>query len=285
MSINFAAIKLNPEGVKKEIIDSVCASLIDNNITPCFFDNEVPEDFSYQMMDSDSLLNKCDVVIALGGDGTILHAAKKAAMYHKSVLGINSGRLGFMAGLEANELKLLSKLKSGDFTTEKRMILRTDIHTNDGVKTFYCLNDAVISRGSLSKIVDITVSFDDNTSINYRCDGLIAATPTGSTAYSLSAGGPVLDPSIKGIVLTPVCAHSFHSRPIVLSADTKLTVTAKMRSESECFVTADGEESFRLEKNYKAVIYQTKEHFARLIKIKNDGFLDVVQNKLFSNGK
>lgn len=281
MGMNIAAIKLNPEGVARDRLDDVCKALQNVGITPCFFDSDscACAD-SYDVYPARELLNKCDVVIALGGDGTILHAAKQASMFKKPALGINSGRLGFMAGLEADELNLLSHLKSGEYDTDRRMMLKIDVHSNGKVNSYYCVNDAVISRGSLSRMIDVSVSFGSKTEMQYRCDGLIAATPTGSTAYSLSAGGPVLDPSINSILLTPVCAHSFFSRPLVLAPDTVITVMAEMRSESVCYLTTDGEQSVHLEKDDKVVISRSEEHFAELIKIKKESFLDVLNNKM-----
>ena len=140
------------------------------------------------------LYRNSDTVLCIGGDGTIIRCAKEAARYGKPVLGINVGRLGFVAGLEADELERLSDLIHGEYTTEERMMLEVSLEENGLVKRYYALNDAVVARGTLSRILDLRVLLNESNVCDYRADGLIVATPTGSTAYSLSAGGPVIDP-------------------------------------------------------------------------------------------
>lgn len=135
------------------------------------------------------MVTYCDVMIAIGGDGTIIHTAKHAAIASKPLLGINLGRIGFVAGLELNELDRLQDLVDGRYHVEKRMMLEVAISQKEQKETYYALNDAVISRGALSRMIDLSVGFHDNKISHYRADGLIISTPTGSTAYSLSAGG------------------------------------------------------------------------------------------------
>ena len=174
----------------------------------------------------------CDVVIAIGGDGTMMHAAKFAAEAGKPILGINTGRLGFMAGLESTEPELISRLVSGDYTTEQRMLLDVEV-LRDGqtVNISHAINDAVVSRGALSKIITIKVHHNGRQAMELRADGLIVSTPTGSTAYALSAGGPVIDPSFKCIEVTPVCPHSLMDRTIIFDSDSELTIEADRRKE------------------------------------------------------
>ena len=283
--MKIAAIRLNPEGVSRTRLDLVCSKLKVNNIRPCFFKNELLKTANaYEAYSTDELMKICDIVIALGGDGTILHAAKAAAMYDKPVLGINSGHLGFMAGLEADELDLLENLNKGNYITDTRMMLQVDvISKNHDCSTYFCVNDAVISRGSLSRMIDVSVSFGAKTEMEYSCDGLIASTPTGSTAYALSAGGPVLDPSINSILITPVCAHSFFSRPLVLSPETVVSITTAVRLDGEAFLTTDGEQAFKLSNSDIVRIKRADDHFVKLIKIKKESFMDVLHNKMIEH--
>ena len=170
-----------------------------------------------------TMLKSCDMVLTIGGDGTIIHAARKSAPLDKPLLGINTGRLGFVAELEPNELDMLQRIAEGNYSVEKRMMLKVTCKNND----FYAMNDAVISRGSLSRLIDIDVSLAEDRGYicSYRADGLIVSTPTGSSAYSLAAGGPVVEPTMKCIVMTPVCSHSLFARPVVFSHHSRLAVT------------------------------------------------------------
>ena len=226
-----------------------------------------------------------DIVIAVGGDGTIIHTAKSAAKLSKPVLGINSGHVGFTAGLESGELKLLSRIIKGDFRIENRMLLSVDVKnkaTDEHLYSEYALNEAVISRGSVAKTADLLVSINSCAPINYRADGVIAATPTGSTAYSLSAGGPVLDPEINGIVFTPLCPHSINSRSIVMGGDSVITIESAENSRCKAFLCVDGEGAFDIE-NAVVTIKHAENAYVRLIRIKNDGFYDVFRKKILEN--
>lgn len=230
------------------------------------------EDFAELMQD-------CDAVIAVGGDGTIIHYARHAAAAKKPILGINVGRLGFVAGLETDELDLLKKLVDGNYTIENRMML--DICFEQDGKNVVChaLNDAVLARGTLSRMLDFKVNFNDANVGNYRADGLIVSTPTGSTAYSLSAGGPVIDPSLSCILLTPICPHSLMTRPVVFGPEARLSVQASSIYESEIFLTIDGDHSVRIDDHHKIEIARSSQT-ARIIKLKHDNFYEIVNEKL-----
>lgn len=225
----------------------------------------------------DELLKDCDAVISVGGDGTILQIAKQAAVYGKPVLGINKGRLGYMASLEMRELDLLGALVSGDYSVESRMMLEV-VQQGCG-KKHYALNEAVISRGSISRVVDMEVGCNNVTSFSYRADGLIVATPTGSTAYSLSAGGPVIDPKIKSIVLTPICPHSLFNRSIIFDSDVELSVTADAGTDNDVVLTIDGQICENVASN-KAVIIKKCDYQAYFIKIKKTSFAEILSEKL-----
>ena len=166
----------------------------------------------------------CDVIVTVGGDGTILHAARQSLGYNKPLLGINIGRMGFLATVEAYEMEKLERLVHGEYILDRRSILSVSV---DGQNRFRqtALNDVVISKSGISQTVDVEIFCDDILVNHYQGDGVVIATPTGSTAYSLSAGGPVLDAHIAGLVVTPICAHSLHSPSMVFSAGRRLRVS------------------------------------------------------------
>ena len=197
----------------------------------------------------DDLVKNCDVVLTIGGDGTIIHSAKYAASYSKPVLGINLGRLGYVAELETDEISMLSQLVNGNFETESRSVLKVSVKSSDGKQCEYtAINDAVISRGSLSRIIDLEVQIDGNFASSYRADGLLVATPTGSTAYALSAGGPVISPELKCIELVPICPHSLSARSMILSEKSVISIKATS-PDGRSYLTIDGQISVELYEN------------------------------------
>ncbi len=232
---------------------------------------------------TDELIGASELVLTIGGDGTIIHAARHAAPLHKPLLGINMGRLGYVAGLEPDELDMLSKLRTGEYTTEKRMMLRIIHRSEDESDEFYSINDAVISRGSLSRLIDIEVSLDRGYMCHYRADGLIVSTPTGSSAYSLAAGGPVVEPAMKCIVMTPICPHSLFARSVVFSHSSQLVVTASCDDETEVFLTIDGAKTVIIKKN-DLVAVTSSDLEAEFINLKDKSFYRVLNDKFAEKG-
>lgn len=220
------------------------------------------------------LFGQCDVIVVVGGDGTIIHTAKKAAAYERPVLGINAGRLGFLAGLEPEELSLLPALMTGDYTLENRMMLSVTV---GGTDRYTCLNDAVIS-GRLSRMIDIHAGIGEET-LTYRADGLIAATPTGSTAYSLSAGGPVIDPGLESITLTPICPQSLFARSVILGADQTVRIDADAPEDADAFLTVDGEEVCPVHRGAVIEIRRAENERVQLIKLNKGNFLSALSEK------
>ena len=221
-------------------------------------------------------LLSCDLAVVLGGDGTLMHVAK-AADGELPILGINGGRIGFLAGLEIHQLDRLNRLIDGRYTTEQRMMLDVTLKTADGDRRqFVALNEAVISRGHISRLIPLEVFSEDRSVITYRADGVIVATPTGSTAYSLSAGGPVVDPALNCMVLTPICPHSMHTRPYLFSDNVVLTITVG----KEAYLTVDGEEAVAVSEQDRVQI-KRHEKVARTISLKDESaFYDVLTQKL-----
>lgn len=225
------------------------------------------------------MVQDCDKVITIGGDGTIIHAAKHAAVAGKPVLGINLGRVGFVAGLEPDELDRLEQLVSGDYQLEQRAMLSIRLLSGETRRDFLALNDVVISRGSLSRMIDLQVSLNEKPITGYRADGLILSTPTGSTAYSLSAGGPVVDPSMRAILLTPICPHSLFSRTVLFGESARLAVSVSSDSESEINLTIDGETSLPMQGG-DVVAIELSNLSAELIRLKDRDFYEILNEKL-----
>lgn len=230
----------------------------------------------YQETFEDSM-DSCDLFIAIGGDGTIIHTAKLAAEYGKPILGINAGTLGFTAGLELNELPLLLNLLRGDYREENRLMVSVKLTSQGKTASYKALNDAVVS-GELSSIIDYWMALGENKGYHCRADGFIVATPTGSTAYSLSAGGPVIQPDMECLVYTPVCPHALFNRSVVFGGDTRLTVTIP-ESVRKLFLTVDGETPITLSSGDK-LVFSRSERSARFLKLDHRDFYDVLNQKI-----
>lgn len=186
-------------------------------------------------------VDDCDMVVALGGDGTIFHSAFDALEYDKPVLGINGGRLGFLSQMEINDLTPLEDIAQKNYRIERRLVLEALIETDKTVYKRLAINDIVFSRESRGRIIDLDVSCNDEFVGRYRADGLIFATPTGSTAYSLSAGGPIVDPSMDCIVFTPICSHSVFDRSILFNCNNEISISHKFPDKNDrLMIIADG---------------------------------------------
>lgn len=198
--------------------------------------------------DNDTIVfENCDMAVTAGGDGTIIHTAKLAAFANKPLIGVNVGRLGFAADVEPEEIDKLSRLLTGDYGIQNRMLLNIEVvNKNGNIKKYLAVNDAVIARGQLSRIIDMEVSLSGEKISNYRADGLLFSTPTGSTAYSLSAGGPIIEPQMECILMTPVCPHSLFSRSVLFDSKSKLSVNVKFCEGCSAVLTIDGQESIEI---------------------------------------
>lgn len=228
------------------------------------------------------IYNNADYVIVLGGDGTILQIASDCAKRGIPILGINLGKIGFMTEIELDDMETaLQKLLDDDFIIEKRMMIKAEIRKDNEVQfSFHALNDVVVSKSIGEKLICMELSTDGESVNRYTADGLIIATPTGSTGYSISAGGPVVDPCMKLFVATPICAHMLSVRSAVLSSDKVM----KIRLDSEyggndAVVTADGDVQCYI-KDADEVIITESEYDFELIKIGNQSFYDTLIKKL-----
>lgn len=257
------------------ITAQVLSKLDELEIDCCMFGGykEEFDDKRISFSDSYDFIKDCDVVISVGGDGTIIHSAK----FGRPVLGINAGRLAFMAGLEPSELDLLCHLKDGTYTVDKRMMLSVTIKKDgEEISRKQCLNDVVIARGEKIQMVEMLVKCDGRDFNRYHTDGMIVATPTGSTAYNLSSGGPVMDPQIESMLLTPICTHSLFARTLIFKPDAVLSVICE---SDDMRVSCDGEDPLIVGKGYEITVTKAP-CYGEFIRIKSDSFLDILNNKL-----
>ena len=245
---------------------------------------------AFTFLPMDEMYANADLLIVLGGDGTILEAARRSAQRQTPILGINLGRVGYMAELEMGELELLARLFDrvtaeghipASFDIEKRSMLHVEVLNTAGEvrQQMYGLNDAVITNGSVSRIVDIELSENGNPVTVYRADGLIVATPTGSTAYSMSAGGPVTDPRVRCFCVTPICPHSLAARPMIFPDDSILEIRNTCQREKMLYVTVDGRINYEL---YRGNIVRITRSpmVTTLIRLKNYSFYHKLRSKM-----
>lgn len=235
--------------------------------------------YEVEFFSRDAVFEKCDYAIAIGGDGTTLNVAKNAAMFDKPTLGINGGTLGFMSGLEKNELQLLANINKGLYRIEERMMLQVSIGEGEHKNTYHCLNDVVISRGDLARLIEISVMSEDRLVIRQRADGMIVSTPTGSTAYSMAAGGPVVSPEHSCFVVTPICPHSLVNRSIVFSTDKALKLSVDNDKNNNAFLSLDGVQSIPISTQTQIEVSRSP-YKAKLIKIKPDNFYEILSKKI-----
>ena len=242
---------------------------------------DLPNDLRFSRLDRE--LPTASLVICFGGDGTILHMAKAATRSGVPILGVNIGTMGFMAELESTELQELRRIASGDYFIDERMMLDvTVLRDRDIIFHDICLNDAAITKGAVARIVHLKVECDDIQVLECGGDGVIVATPTGSTAYSLSAGGPIVEPEANSILITPVCAHDVASRSIVVSQNRYVTVGLTHNARRNAFLSVDGGKATKI--NMGDVITIRKSNLTtKLIRLKTRSFFDVVNMKFKNN--
>ncbi|HER24223.1 MAG TPA: NAD(+) kinase [Candidatus Atribacteria bacterium] len=234
---------------------------------------------------ANQFLKEVDLIISLGGDGTLLRAARIAASEGIPIFGVNLGGLGFLTQIGINDLeKSLEKLYQEKYFLDERMMLNCSVERRGKeIKKFTALNDVVIGKGAFARIIGLATYVNNNYVITYSADGLVVSTSTGSTAYSLSAGGPIVNPSINCIILTPICPHTLSARPFIISEDDQVKITLEV-SEEEVMVTVDGQEGFVLRPNDEVIIKKSEDE-ARLITFKEKSFYDILREKLRWSGQ
>ena len=229
-------------------------------------------------------IRSADMMITFGGDGTILHLAKTAALNRVPVLGINMGSLGFIAELEAGELDMLAKIQNWDFATEDRIMLDVTV-MRDGKQIYQNLglNEAVVRSGPISHAIHLSVSSDGHHLANISGDGVIVATPTGSTAYALSAGGPVLEPTTEAMVVCPICTHKVRFAAYVLSPNHTLTVEPFRNGRKPFYLCVDESRAFSLRQGDQIIIRKSA-HVTTLVRLAEKSFYEVFARKMLPGG-
>jgi len=242
---------------------------------------DIADALSASAVADDALSREADLIIAVGGDGTMLHAAGLAAGVDVPLLGINRGRLGFLADISPDDmLESLEQVLGGNFTRESRLQLEAQITTADGTeKTARALNDIVLQRRETGRMLDFETRIADNYVNTHMGDGLIAATPTGSTAYALSCGGPIIQPQLDAIVVVPICPHTLSDRPIVIPASQAIEVRLLAREDTKAEVSVDGHTLGEFDPNDKLVIRES-EHRITLIHPPGYDFYEILRSKL-----
>ena len=238
---------------------------------------ELPKDLRFLRLERE--LPNAELVICFGGDGTILHMAKSAAKRGVPVLGVNIGTMGFIAELESSELDKLANLVRGEYTLESRMMLDVTVQREQDI-LFHdiCLNDVVVTKGTVARIVHLAVKCDGTTAMEMGGDGVILATPTGSTAYSLSAGGPIVEPEAQNIVITPICPHDMGSRCIMASDKRTITVEMARNARRNAYLSVDGGKAIRLNMG-DVVTVKKSQIVTKLVRLNQRSFYDVVNVK------
>ena len=225
-------------------------------------------------------IHSADLLIAFGGDGTILHLAKTVALHDVPVLGINLGSLGFMSELEPNELDRLRDLADWRFSVESRMML--DVTILRGGREIYntiALNDAVISKGSIARVVRLETFTEEGRLTRVTGDGVVISTPTGSTGYSMAAGGPIVEPTARNILITPICAHSTRAFSYVLSPEHIITVETAEANRKFVYLSADGGKAFSLKNGDRVRVSQSK-YCTKLVRLSKKSFCEILDNKM-----
>ena len=243
---------------------------------------ELPRDLRFHKLDRE--VQNADLVVCFGGDGTILHMAKAATRHGVPILGVNIGTMGFMAELESSELPKLAQIAKGEYQIDSRMMLDVTVRRDrDIIYHDICLNDVVITKGAVARIVHLSVACDGIQAMECGGDGIIIATPTGSTAYNLSAGGPIVEPEAKSILITPICAHDMVSRSMVASDKRVITVGLTHNARRNAFLSVDGGRAVRLNMGDIATVRRSNME-TKLLRLKERSFYDVVNTKFKNYG-
>ena len=246
------------------------------------FQTEIPQELraDLKLSNLQAEMPGADLLICLGGDGTILHSSKLALNYGTPILGINTGTMGFMAELESTELELLSRIARGDYQMEHRMMLDVEVW-REGKRLYSdtALNDAAITKGAVARVIQLSVFCDGVEASTFTGDGVIVCTPTGSTAYSVSAGGPIVEATARNIIITPICAHTMQAKSLVTAKDRVISVRVGRIGRRNAFLSVDGGRAFRLNAEDEIRLRRSA-HETVLMKLKGTSFYQVVREKL-----
>ena len=273
-----------PNPTKPEAIEftgKLVPLLKENGFIP-ILEQEIAREIGFSSLgkEENELWKDLDLVMVLGGDGSMLNSARKVYPREIPLLGINLGHLGFLTRVESNRLEsALADLKTGNFQFEERMMLEAEVVRNGQViAKAVGLNELVLARNAFAKTVRLEAWIDEEYFATYPADGIIVATATGSTAYSLSAGGPILDPRLNAMLVTPICAHSLYARPMVLSEDAQVQVCVNA-SHADVTLTADGQAGTLLEPADR-IRFRRAPSITKLLRFNNQGLFEVLKSRL-----
>ena len=241
-------------------------------------DYELPKSIEFQDLNRE--IKGADMLVCFGGDGTILHASKLATAHNLPILGINIGTMGFIAELEAGELELLRRLPAGDYTIEPRSMIDVTVTGANGQRLLHetALNDAVVTKGAIARVVQVSVYCDNVEATSFSGDGIIIATPTGSTAYSMSAGGPIVEPLAKNLIISPICAHAMLAKTIVVSPERVISIKIGKIGRHNAYLSVDGGRAFRLNTG-DVITTKASQKVTKLVRLKQTSFFEILNKK------
>ncbi|MBN2105694.1 NAD(+)/NADH kinase [bacterium] len=232
-----------------------------------------------RVVSEDEFVRQSEILLVMGGDGTMLAAARLVGKTGTPLLGVNLGGLGFLAELSVEELyQKMDAVLSGAYQIQKRMVLYVDFQSSEQHQNLYALNDVVIHRGGTSRLINIDVQVNSQYFNTYHADGMIISTPTGSTAYSLSAGGPILIPEMEAIILNPICPHELTARPAVIPGDHTVSVRV-LPTDIPASLTVDGQVNVILD-NKTEIVMKKADYCIRSVIFEDSAFFDVLRKKL-----
>ena len=266
-----------PEAV--QVVKELITWLKDHKVE-CFVEPEMAQFVAHPSLDKEAMPLTVDIAVVLGGDGTLLAAARALQTKQVPILGVNLGGLGFLTEITLDELyPMLENILRGDYKTDERMLLTARVwRKGKVVDAFTFLNDVVITKGALARIIELETMVDNVYLTTFRADGLIISTPTGSTGYSLSAGGPIVYPSLHSIIITPICPHTLTNRPIIVPQEATMSVTLSSGGQ-EVFLTLDGQVGFKMNLQDRVEV-KKGEGFISLIKSPSRSYFEVLRKKL-----
>jgi len=255
------------------LLDHDCKTIVEEGVVPTFDLTQVKSARLEDMPD------QADIIMAFGGDGTILRVARSIRGRPSPILGVNLGSLGFLTEITLEDLyPALERVLEGSYAVDRRNMLKVVVHRDgDQVETHHALNDVVINSGALARLINMDAFVDEDYIATFPADGMIISTPTGSTAYSLSAGGPILYPKLDSVVMTPICSHTLTTRPLVIPAESNIRVA--VQSGEEVMLTVDGQIGMALRAGDE-VFCTRSEYQIELIRTGNKDFFDVLREKL-----
>ncbi len=277
-NIGIFAKKSHPE--VKNIISQILIFLQKRDIN-VLIENDIAYDFpNIRVTEREDIPEKSDMIIVFGGDGTLLSVSRVNKVTDIPILAVNLGGLGFLTEIRVEEIKdVLGKVLAGDFDVEKRMMFDVQLikNNNEKIESFIALNDVVVNKGALSRMIDLDTYVNDMFLNLYKVDGLIISTPTGSTGYSLSAGGPIIYPSLKLVAITPICPHTLTNRPIILDDENEIGV--RLKSGDDVFLTMDGQVGVKMDIGDKIKVCKSDKSIT-LIKSPFRNYFEVLKEKL-----